>query len=147
MAYNYARQAIKFIYLPLIVSNLHYVVYLTILEVLPFGLGVTFARQRNVLKLQSTFPEKVIIASEKSGIWKTMKSSGSEIFRLSSAQTVGRSFGQDDLSFLRSAYAFVFNAEWKKKYLDYWLEKLKAGKTRREDVFDSPLKQAAEIYY
>jgi len=106
-----------------------------------------FARQRNVLKLQSTFPEKVIIASVKSGIWKTMKSYRPEIFPLSTAQTIARSFGQDDLSYLRSAYAFVFNAEWKMKYLDYWLEKLKAGKARREDIFDSLLIQAAEIYY
>ena len=106
-----------------------------------------FARQRKVLKLQTAFPEKVIIASEKSGIWKTMKSSRLEIFPLSTAQTAARSFGQDDLSFLRSAYAFVFNAEWKQKYIVHWLDKLEAGKARKKDIFDSLLKQAEEIDY
>jgi hypothetical protein len=107
----------------------------------------SFARQRKVLKLHTSFPEKVIITPEKSGIWKTMKSFMPGIFRLSTAQTIARSFGRDDLSFLRSAYVFVFNAEWKKKYLDYWLEKLKARKARRGDIFDSLLKQAGEIDY
>lgn len=106
-----------------------------------------FTQKRNVLNLRALFPEKVIIAPEKSVIWKTMKSYRTEIFSLSTAQTVARSFGRDDLSFLRSVHAFVFNAEWKMKYLDYWFGLLKAGKARREDIFDSLMKQAAEIYY
>jgi hypothetical protein len=106
-----------------------------------------FTHRRDVLKLQTVFPEKVIIASEKSGIWKTMKSCRPEIFPLSTAKASIRSFRQDDISFLRSAYAYVFNSGWKGKYLDYWLEKLKAGKAGREDILDSLLKQASEINY
>lgn len=106
-----------------------------------------FSEPRRVLKIQRALPQKVIVSAADSAIWKRMKGSNPDVYPLADPRKTSEVFKNDDLAFLVSAYKFIFNAGWKQKYLDHTLKMLKTGKAKRGDIYDSLLKQAAQIDY